>query len=479
MRRKVLILSSCAPPAADRPATGGGLRTAQLVETARQAGLQVVLLVEAAGFPGADHDGVDGVFDAAQLPEALATFRPDVVITEQWALLAALGSWPGPVACDLHGSLLLENLFRRGGLDAVMDAEAKIAALRRADRFFVPAEAQLHHFASWLTLAGFDPRQLPIDLLPLAAPSPREGARPSVHGLHLVYGGARWPWIDSKDALLAAAAAVGEVLERGIDARLDVFTYDPPRHGLPVEDNLGTWEELDRALQGRPGVRLHGAVGHGAWLAQLDEVAHLALDLWTPNPERLLAATTRTVETLARGVPVVTVEGAAWAPALLSSGAGFTVPPGDSGALRALLLSLADDPERLDRASIAARALAADHHTVAAAGDSLRRWLLAPSRAIRANRSLVEGLLDVKQGHLDEALRSTLRAHRAEHEAIVAAHGAEVQALRQSHGVEVDGLGTRHRADVEAILESLSALGIAVALDAGQGRRWMRARAAA
>jgi hypothetical protein len=35
------------------------------------------------------------------------------------------------------------------------------------------------------------------------------------------------------------------------------------------------------------------------------------------------------------------------------------------------------------------------------------------------------------------------------------------------------------RADVEAILESLSALGIALVLDAGNGRRWRRARAAA
>lgn len=35
------------------------------------------------------------------------------------------------------------------------------------------------------------------------------------------------------------------------------------------------------------------------------------------------------------------------------------------------------------------------------------------------------------------------------------------------------------RADVEAILESLSALGMAVSLDAGKGRRWIRARAAA
>jgi hypothetical protein len=54
---------------------------------------------------------------------------------------------------------------------------------------------------------------------------------------------------------------------------------------------------------------------------------------------------------------------------------------------------------------------------------------------------------------------------------------------RSDEAVGVEQVSRRfkgaRRSDVEAILESLSALGIAVALDAGKGRRWMRARAAA
>ena len=63
-----------------------------------------------------------------------------------------------------------------------------------------------------------------------------------------------------------------------------------------------------------------------------------------------------------------------------------------------------------------------------------------------------------------------------------------ITAVRESLARSDEALGVEQvarrfkgarRADVEAILESLSALGIAVSLDAGKGRRWMRARAAA
>jgi len=54
---------------------------------------------------------------------------------------------------------------------------------------------------------------------------------------------------------------------------------------------------------------------------------------------------------------------------------------------------------------------------------------------------------------------------------------------RSDEAVGVEEVARRfkgsRRIDVEAILESLSAIGIAVALDAGKGKRWMRARSAA
>ena len=63
-----------------------------------------------------------------------------------------------------------------------------------------------------------------------------------------------------------------------------------------------------------------------------------------------------------------------------------------------------------------------------------------------------------------------------------------ITAIREALGRSDEAIGVEQvsrrfkgarRSDVEAILESLSALGIALALDAGKGRRWMRARAAA
>ncbi len=63
-----------------------------------------------------------------------------------------------------------------------------------------------------------------------------------------------------------------------------------------------------------------------------------------------------------------------------------------------------------------------------------------------------------------------------------------ITAVREALGTTDEAVGVEQvarrfkgarRADVAAILESLSALGIAVSLDAGNGRRWMRMRAAA
>ena len=51
MRRRVAIVSSCCPPLPGHPVTGGGLRTAQLIETVRDAGHTPVLLLEAGAIP--------------------------------------------------------------------------------------------------------------------------------------------------------------------------------------------------------------------------------------------------------------------------------------------------------------------------------------------------------------------------------------------------------------------------------------------
>ena len=442
MKRRVAVVSSCCPPLPGRPVTGGGLRTAQIVETLRAAGHSVLLFVERAALPDPAPEGIQP-FDSAGLADALRAARVSVIVLEQWALAAHIGAIEKPLVVDLHGSLLLENVYRRGELDLTLDAGAKLQALHRADLLLTPAPAQLHHFASWATLAGFDPRELPLALLPLALPGePTERSEPEPL-LNLVYGGARWPWIDSLSALSAAAAAIQDLP----GSQLDVFTYEPPRHGLPLEEDLGTWAEVDFALADHPRVALHLGAGQDLYSAFLRSEATVALDVWAPNAERLLAATTRTGEFLHAGLPVITVSGSAWAEELVATGAGWALPPHDDEALRTLLGELSRDPARIAAASRAATGLMRGPHALQAAGQALCAFVDAPHRPPRAPSTLVESIVAVHREHLQESLRSEQAAHEDEHARLVAGHREEVAGLRSTHAAEVAALSARH-ADV-------------------------------
>ena len=360
-------------------------------------------------------------------------------------MAALLEDLDKPVAVDLHGSLLLENVYRRGELDLTLDAGAKIKALRADDLLLVPSTAQLSWFASWAAIAGFDPREPPLALMPLAMPGepapPRTKETPY---LRLVYGGARWPWIDSLEALTVAA----DVADEAYGGRLDVFTFDPPRHGLPVDEELGTWAQVDAALVGRTkrGIRLRGGVSHAEFSAFLSKDATVALDLWKPNPERLLAATTRTVEYLWHGLPVITVQGADWAEALLDTGAGWVVPSDDPAALDTLLRGLVDEPERIAAASAAATALARERHTLEAAGQALLEFVQKPVCPPRTAKSLTGLVIAEREAHFDVALHE-------QHAHLLAAHEARAEEVRRAHQEEIRDLSARHRALVEDITE--------------------------
>ncbi|MCP4872157.1 MAG: hypothetical protein GY898_25915, partial [Proteobacteria bacterium] len=439
-RRRIAIVSSCAPPKAGQPVTGGGLRTLQLLETVRATGHVPSLLVERP----ADPKG----FAREELAARLAKLRPSAVILEQWGLGAALGDFDKPVVIDLHGSLLLENVYRRGDIDLALDAGAKLAALARADLLLVPSSAQLSWFASWATLAGLDPRELPLRLLPLALPGTPTKRKAKKPALRLVYGGARWPWIDSSVGLMTAAG----VAAANPDTTLDVFLYEPPRHGLGFDEELGTWDEVEADLAGMAdqGITLHRDTGHARFTKFLRTEATVALDVWAPNPERLLAATTRSVESLHAGLPVITVPEASWAPALTASGAGWAPEP---DGLADLLASLAENGADIAKASRAATKLAAGRHSLEGAGGALSDWLASPAKAVRST-PLLDQLTAIERDHNARAVAALEADHRSLIDQQVDAHQVEIEGLKAKGAADIEALTATHGATVERITDA-------------------------
>ena len=472
MKKHVALISSSLPPGGTTPVTGGGLRTQQLLSTLEVAGHSVTLLVEAEAFPARSRSPLKkNGFTRDELAAKLASLRPDLVVVEQWALLNALGDYEGPTVVDLHGSLVLENSFRRNHGDLDQDAGAKLKALRRADLMLTPAQAQLDYFTSWAILAGFDPRDPPLRLLPLASTeSPKARSWKSPPSLSLVYGGARWPWIDSSSALRVAA----DVVRRHEGAQLDLFTYTPPKHGLELSTPLDPWTSVLQDLDGTDRVTLHSKTDHKSYVRHLKTKATVALDLWEPNAERMLAATTRTIEFLAMGLPVVTVEGSAWGTELTEAGAGWVIPARDDTALSSLLDDLAADPERIIAASRAASRLIEDRHSLKACGTALIDFVETPYKAHRPEQSLVDQLLNERERHLSEHYDSLARSHRKEHESLVAAHRADTATLREHHRGETAAILKDQREEMaratQAHLKAISTVKAEVADAQRSGR---------
>ena len=451
MKRRVALISSCAPPGPGSPVTGGGLRTEQLAQTLRAAGHSVRLFVERAALgPKAPKELRDHAFDGNSLADQVRSFRPSVLVVEQWALVPLISELNKPLVVDLHGSLLLENVFRRGDIDLVLDAGSKIQALSQADLLLVPAEVQVHHFSSWATLAGFDPRELPIALLPLAMPDEPTQRKTKRPPLRVVYGGARWPWIDSLSALRTAADVIASIP----DAHLDVFTFEPPRHGLDFEEDLGTWPQALSELANREeqGITLHEGEPHHSWQRFLRSEATIALDLWEPNPERMLAATTRSIEFLWAGLGLVTVMGSSWSAALARTGAGWSLPPGDNDGLRDLLQELAAKPAQIAAASRAATSLIKNEHQLLEAGKHLLRFCQDPKRPTRSAQTLPEALVVIREEQLATELRSLEQAHAEEHRELIASHRDEQNEDRDRNTSEMAVLTARHREEVSALV---------------------------
>jgi glycosyltransferase involved in cell wall biosynthesis len=136
--------------------------------------------------------------------------------------------------------------------------------------------------------------------------------------------------------------------------------------------------------------------------------ADAAVTLDPGGIEARYAFRTRLVDALAAGLPVIATAGELVADTAERRGAGFTVPPGDAGALAILLGVLAAEPARLAIARTNAPGVAADwaYETTTA---SLAAWCRAP----KAARAGAPSLTAPEVGVLQKIVRRVQRARHS------------------------------------------------------------------
>ncbi len=375
---RVLVISPDMLPLGGRPASGAGLRAWALGQGLRAAGHDVLWALPretaaAAEFaPQASDEAPVAVFEPTRLDDFLAAQGAEAAVFQHWPAVNLLRRSGLPVAIDFHGPLLLETLYHSGGKVTGLYRQ-KLRALARADFFTCAGERQRNYFYAWLQMAGFDLRELPIEVVPFAwSPQLPEHRYPDEP--RFVFGGMFLPW---QNPALGLRVLVEE-LERAGRGQLDFFGGKHPRMQFDAPD----FDTVLARLADSPRATVHPLVPRAQLLDRYAR-SSVAWDVMPHNCERGMAITSRTVEYLWAGLPVVYQRYAELADDIAEFEAGWLVDPCDEEQLRQVVAQILASPAEVVRRGENAQRLIRERRTWTAATRPLARWVAEPRPAAR------------------------------------------------------------------------------------------------
>lgn len=365
---KVLLFSNDLMPFGNLPTSGGGLRCYQLMKGLEAHGIEVI-----ASMPGFTYLAEKHM---SEIPEEQRRLlwrwetqdeiyrreKPDAVLfASNWDHFNLSVKLDVPLIIDLHGSRLIETTMWGNPCDT----EKKVKTFARADCLLCAGQRQQYYFSGWLVQAGRVPeeshfiRYIPVSLGPdmpehLFPDSANEEA-PSI-----VSGGGWFPWQNQSRAIFAACKSVADRRQGA------VHIYGTPHNTAtisPEEEVIrGVYRQVEEIAARSPRVKVHGYIGRND-LIEVYRRAGVALEVMRYNLEREFAFTTRTIEYLWCGLPVMYNNYGEIAGHIAEYDAGWTVNPDSDAEIALAIDEILSSPEALRRKSENAQRLVRDRFT--------------------------------------------------------------------------------------------------------------------
>ena len=378
---RVVIFAPDVVPDGDVPASGPGIRAAEVAAALRAASHEVILAVPA---------GRGDVRWTPSTAAALAGSADAVILGQGHAELGRRLSRDAPhdlpIVVDCYAPGIIEHALLAPDARAFPAFRRRAAELlERGDLFLVANERQrLFTLGELAALGRIDPCTIDHPPLlevgygvpsvpPAGDPSVAAGVVPDGAPIAIWFGGV-YPWFDAVTAIKGFALA----LERCPAAHLVIVGGRHPREHAPAR-------ELERARAEIARLSLEERVHEAPWLpydrrADWYAAADCAICLQHDGVERELAHRTRLLDLIWGRLPIVCSQGDAVGDLVGRSGAGVTCPIGDDVAVGAALAELLSNSA--PRASCRASADAlADSLTWDKVVAPLATWLEAPRLA--------------------------------------------------------------------------------------------------
>jgi glycosyltransferase involved in cell wall biosynthesis len=363
--QRVFILSNDVVPSLGMPVAAPGLRAFGLAEGLRANGVNVKTVVTR-GFtdrqwlrfgrsvphPTAPHTEV---VSARRLSRYLQSNAPAVAVLINSNQVDHLVPIKGVrYVLDFFAPKMLETLYQHGEGYPKDELAAlrrrKIRAIELADAFIVNGAKKVPYFLAWILQADRDVRGLPLEVVNMCAPlSWSEDARDD--GVRFAVAG----YLQSWSTLGSWVKVIERQLERP-EMKLDLLL--PWHWGGAAERSHESRGDLDR-LERHESVTTHGPMTFSEFQRFLSSV-DVSIDLFQHNLEREYAMVTRSIISLACGVPAIHPPFTEVSPMIAEYDAGWLVDPSDTAALEKIIDGILDDPEAVRRKKVSARTLASE-----------------------------------------------------------------------------------------------------------------------
>jgi len=354
---KVLVFCSDVLPLEGLATSGGGMRSWQIVQGLQSHGHEVVYSMPWNRFlrrrfnDSIPADASRLLWNDSNQDRIIRETKPDVIVCVKPSTLKWKHGHGIPIAIDFHGPDLIEfeqmakNLLPMARLTL---ATRKLQAVSMGDFFTCAGRRQRYYFMAFLMMAGIDIADLEIHYMPVAMSPDLPDHDPDLDRRSIIFAGGFYPWLNPMPSLKAVAEEL-----RGLQTGfLDIY-------GGSHETNPDEKQEFatfQAEMSENPFVKFHGFVSRESVL-EAYRTGYVAYELMPRNAERELAFTTRTVEFLWAGLPVIYNDYAELSDLIRAYGAGWLISPADRTAISGAIREIMDNPGAVAEASVNARSL--------------------------------------------------------------------------------------------------------------------------
>lgn len=385
---KVLLFANDAMPFGDLPTSGGGLRCWQLYQGLKAHGIEVIASMPAFTYlvekyrDAIPAEQQEYLWNWATQDEIYRKVKPDAVIfASNWDHYGLTQEPEVPLIIDLHGSRLIETTMWNNPVDT----DRKVEIFAKADCLLCAGQRQRNYFYGWLLQAGRVPdrehfiRYIPVSLGP---EQPQRCALASSDESYplIVSGGGWFPWQNQSQAIFAACSEIAQ-RDKG---RIEIFgTPHDTGTSSPDEDEIrAIYRRVEQLAQESSRVKVNGYISRNDLLRMYAQ-ATVALECMAYNLERELAFTTRTVEYLWCGLPVLYNDFGELSEHITEYDAGWCVDPTSVTQIQSALDEIFGSPELVVQKSKNAQALVRDRFTWDKTIEPLLEFLKTGKKAER------------------------------------------------------------------------------------------------